>query len=114
MFGFSFKGIYLPYAWLFLEFLFKGGVLPFGGFIGIASAYFYYYLKYEYPSQGGIDYLETPAFFRHTFQRLQNSGNTRRATQNTQNRYGARTPVEGDITNSTNPRRRAGVRLGGS
>ncbi|KAJ1678116.1 hypothetical protein EV182_004740, partial [Spiromyces aspiralis] len=61
VFGIQVPGIYLPYALIILFFVAKNGAVPVGATQGFISGFVYYYLKHEYPAQGGVDYLETPA-----------------------------------------------------
>ncbi|KAI8369557.1 Der1-like family-domain-containing protein [Radiomyces spectabilis] len=68
MFGFRFKGLYLPWVLLAYDFLARGGRgLPYASLAGIAAAHIYYYLTTIHPGRGGRGYLTTPSFLQRLF-----------------------------------------------
>ncbi|KAJ1964154.1 hypothetical protein GGI12_001610 [Dipsacomyces acuminosporus] len=72
--GIRFPACYLPYAMMVFDFLANSGAIPYAMIHGWAAAHLYYYLAVDLPSQGGLDYIQTPQFLYNFFGQVRRTG----------------------------------------
>jgi len=91
-FGVKFKGIYLPWAMMALNFIAGGGHFPWDELLGCLSAHIYYYVNDIYPRvHGTSSYFKTPSFIHRILPvEIQDQQRVTRPNEQQRNAPGAR------------------------